>query len=205
MRKGAEQPGAQQYVPADRRLSSLQRAAGECRGCTLFEDATQTVFGQGKPEAPLMLVGEQPGDYEDQQGVPFVGPAGRLLTQALRDAEIDPALHEKPGRIEVVACRPWLIAEIESVRPQVVLCLGATAAQSLLGSAFRVTAHRGEWLRLPAPLHLEPEPMLMATIHPSALLRDRSDRRKENYDSFVEDLRLASTGPAAMFRENQPG
>ncbi len=171
----------------------------------MFEDATQTVFGQGKPEAPLMLVGEQPGDYEDQQGVPFVGPAGRLLTQALRDAEIDPALHEKPGRIEVVACRPWLIAEIESVRPQVVLCLGATAAQSLLGSAFRVTAHRGEWLRLPAPLHLEPEPMLMATIHPSALLRDRSDRRKENYDSFVEDLRLASTGPAAMFRENQPG
>jgi len=225
VRKGAEQPGAQQYLPADRRLSSLQRAAGECRGCTLFESATQTVFGEGKPEAPLMLVGEQPGDYEDQQGVPFVGPAGRLLTQALRDAEIDPSftyqtnavkhfkfkrvgkrrIHEKPGRIEVVACRPWLIAEIESVRPQVVLCLGATAAQSLLGSTFRVTTQRGEWLRLPAALQVEPEPMLMATIHPSALLRDRSDRRKENYDAFVEDLRLASTGPAAMFRENQPG
>lgn len=191
----------------------------------MFEDATQTVFGNGKPEAPLMLVGEQPGDYEDQQGLPFVGPAGRLLTQALHDAEIDPALtyqtnavkhfkfkrvgkrriHDKPGRLEVVACQPWLIAEIESLRPQVVLCLGATAAQSLLGSSFRVTAHRGEWLRLPAPLEVASDPMVMATIHPSALLRDRSERRKENYDSFVADLRAASAGLAAMFRENQPG
>ncbi len=191
----------------------------------MFEDATQTVFGNGKPEAPLMLVGEQPGDYEDQQGLPFVGPAGRLLTQALHDAEIDPALtyqtnavkhfkfkrvgkrriHDKPGRLEVVACQPWLIAEIESLQPQVVLCLGATAAQSLLGSSFRVTAHRGEWLRLPAPLEVASDPMVMATIHPSALLRDRSERRKENYDSFVADLRAASAGLAAMFRENQPG
>lgn len=188
----------------------------------MFEDATQTVFGNGKPEAPLMLVGEQPGDYEDQQGLPFVGPAGRLLTQALHDAEIDPALtyqtnavkhfkfkrvgkrriHDKPGRLEVVACQPWLIAEIESLQPQVVLCLGATAAQSLLGSSFRVTAHRGEWLRLPAPLEVASDPMVMATIHPSALLRDRSERRKENYDSFVADLRAASAGLAAMFREN---
>jgi uracil-DNA glycosylase family protein len=225
VRRGVDEPGAQQFVPADRRLSSLKRAASDCRGCALYEDATQTVFGQGKPQAPLMLVGEQPGDYEDQEGVPFVGPAGRLLNRALDDAGIDPALtyqtnavkhfkfkrvgkrriHEKPGRIEVVACQPWLIAEIESVQPQVVLCLGATAAQSLLGSAFRVTAHRGERLRLPAPLQVEPEPVLMATIHPSALLRDRSERREENYASFVDDLRGASTGLAAMFRENQPG
>lgn len=225
MPKGADQPGAQQYLPTDRALTSLKRAANDCRGCTLFEDATQTVFGNGKPEAPLMLVGEQPGDYEDQQGLPFVGPAGRLLNQALHDADIDPALtyqtnavkhfkfkrvgkrriHEKPGRIEVVACQPWLIAEIESVKPQVVLCLGATAAQSLLGTSFRVTAHRGEWLSMPAPLAVEPEPKLMATIHPSSLLRDRSERRQENYASFVDDLRTAATGSAAMFRENQLG
>ncbi len=107
--------------------------------------------------------------------------------------------------MEVVACQPWLIAEIESVQPQVVICLGATAAQSLLGGAFRVTAHRGEWLRLPAPLEMAWEPMLMATIHPSALLRGRSERRRENYESFVGDLRTASSGPAAMFRDNQPG
>lgn len=191
----------------------------------MFEHATQTVFGNGKPEAPLMLVGEQPGDHEDQQGLPFVGPAGRLLNKALQDAEIDPALtyqtnavkhfkfkrvgkrriHDKPGRIEVVACQPWLITEIESVKPQVVLCLGATAAQSLLGSAFRVTAHRGEWVRLPEPLAFEPEPMLMATIHPSALLRDRSEQRQENYATFVDDLRSAAAGIGAMFRENQLG
>lgn len=225
MPNGAEYPGAQQYLPADRRLSSLKRAARDCRGCALFEDATQIVFGNGKPEAPLMLVGEQPGDYEDQQGLPFVGPAGRLLTQALQDAQIDPALtyqtnavkhfkfkrvgkrriHEKPGRVEVVACQPWLIAEIASLKPQVVLCLGATAAQSLLGSSFRVTAHRGEWLRMSSPLEVEPGPKLMATVHPSALLRDRSERREENYASSVDDLRAAATGLAAMFRENQPG
>ena len=225
MLNGAEYPGAQQYLPADRRLSSLKRASSDCRGCALFEDATQTVFGNGKPDAPLMLVGEQPGDHEDQQGLPFVGPAGRLLTQALQDAEIDPALtyqtnavkhfkfkrvgkrriHEKPGRVEVVACQPWLIAEIESLQPRVVLCLGATAAQSLLGSSFRVTAHRGEWLPLSSPMEAEPEPKLMATVHPAALLRDRSERREENYASFVDDLRAAATGLAAMFRENKPG
>ncbi len=225
MPDGVDEPGAQRYLPADRRLSSLQRAASDCRGCALFEDATQTVFGHGKPEAPLMLVGEQPGDYEDQQGLPFVGPAGRLLTRALHEAEIDPALtyqtnavkhfkfrrvgkrriHEKPSRIEVVACQPWLIAEIESIKPRVILCLGATAAQSLLGGAFRVTAHRGERLRFPPTLAVESDPVLMATIHPSSLLRDRSDRRKENYDSFVDDLRAAREGIPAMFRKDQPG
>ena len=206
-------PGAQQYLPSDRGLSSLEQAASGCRGCTLYQDATQTVFGHGKAEAPLMLVGEQPGDREDQEGQPFVGPAGRLLMRALEDAEVDPTLtyqtnavkhfrfkrvgkrriHQKPGRMEVVACQPWLIAEIQALRPQVIVCLGATAAQSLLGNAFRVTAHRGERLQLPSTLHLdvEPEPLVMATVHPSALLRDRSDHRAENYDSFVADLRNA--------------
>jgi DNA polymerase len=216
--KGVESnkvPGAQHYLPEDRGLSSLEQAASSCHGCTLYQDATQTVFGLGKAQAPLMLVGEQPGDREDQEGQPFVGPAGRLLLRALGDADVDPALtyqtnavkhfkfnrvgkrriHQKPGRMEVVACQPWLIAEIQALRPQVIVCLGATAAQSLLGNAFRVTVHRGERLQLPATLDLEiePEPLVMATVHPSALLRDRSDRREENYDSFVADLRKAGS------------
>jgi uracil-DNA glycosylase family protein len=206
--------GAQDYLPRDRGLSSLAQAASSCRGCMLYQDATQTVFGHGKAEAPLMLVGEQPGDREDQEGQPFVGPAGRLLMRALEDADVDPTLtyqtnavkhfkfkrvgkrriHQKPGRMEVVACQPWLITEIQALRPQVIVCLGATAAQSLLGNAFRVTAHRGEQLKLPATLNLdiEPEPLVMATVHPSALLRDRSDRREENYELFVADLRSAA-------------
>ncbi|WP_253861613.1 UdgX family uracil-DNA binding protein [Mycobacterium asiaticum] len=217
----AEVPGAQQYLPEDRGLSSLKHAASDCRGCTLFEDATQTVFGNGKPEAPLMLVGEQPGDREDLQGLPFVGPAGGLLMRALEEAGIDPALtyqtnavkhfkfkqvgkrriHEKPGRIEVVACQPWLLAEIQSLQPQVILCLGATAAQSLLGNTFRVTAHRGETLRLPETLEfdLKPEPVVMATVHPSSLLRDRSDQRQQNFDRFVDDLRTAGAEVPGMF------
>jgi DNA polymerase len=161
-----------------------------------------------------MLVGEQPGDQEDRAGAPFVGPAGRLLARALEDADIDPALtyqtnavkhfkfsrkggkrriHQKPSRTEVVACRPWLIAEIEAVRPQVIVCLGATAAQSLLGADFRVSAQRGEAIQLPSilALQLDPEPVVMATVHPSAVLRDRSDRRDEAYQLFVDDLSRA--------------
>lgn len=225
MPRGVEESGAQHFLPRDRLLSSLKRAAADCRGCALFEEATQTVFGHGKPEAPLMLVGEQPGDQEDRQGLPFVGPAGRLLLHALEEAEIDPALtyqtnavkhfkftrvgkrriHEKPGRTEVVACRPWLIAEIDSVRPQVVLCLGATAAQSLLGAAFRITAHRGERIEKPLDIGFNPAPVLMATVHPSALLRDRSAQRKQNYAAFVDDLRTASAALPGMFRDNQHG
>ncbi|MCV7200229.1 UdgX family uracil-DNA binding protein [Mycobacterium angelicum] len=205
--------GAARYVPDDRQLSSLADAADTCRGCGLYKDATQTVFGHGKGAAPMMLVGEQPGDQEDQQGLPFVGPAGRLLQRALEEADIDVGLtyqtnavkhfkfsragkrriHQKPGRIEVVACQPWLIAEIEALRPKVIVCLGATAAQSLLGSTFRVTAHRGEHLQLPTALGIatEPEPLVTATVHPSALLRDRSEHRREHYQMFVDDLRSA--------------
>ncbi|MBW0019927.1 MAG: UdgX family uracil-DNA binding protein [Mycobacterium sp.] len=207
--------GATRYLPDDRELSSLKRAASGCRGCALYENATQTVFGHGDSAAPIMLVGEQPGDREDLEGLPFVGPAGRLLMRALGDAGIDPActyqtnavkhfkfnragkrrIHQKPGRTEVVACQPWLFAEIQSLRPQLIVCLGATAAQSLLGTAFRVTAHRGELLRLPATLaaEVDAKPLVTATLHPSAVLRDRSDRRDETYESFVDDLRSAQT------------
>lgn len=208
-------PGAARYLPDERGLDSLRSAAQCCRGCPLFADATQTVFGRGHPGAPIMLVGEQPGDQEDRAGEPFVGPAGRLLARALEDAGIDPAvtyetnavkhfkftrkggkrrIHQKPGRTEVVACRPWLIAEIEAVRPQVVVCLGATAAQSLLGADFRVSAQRGRELRLPASVvDVEPEPTVVATVHPSAVLRDRSDGREEAYRLFVDDLRSAAS------------
>lgn len=210
---------AARYVPEDRGLEALHAAADRCHGCPLYADATQTVFGHGHPGAPLMLVGEQPGDQEDRAGLPFVGPAGRLLARALDDAGIDPALtyqtnavkhfkftrkggkrriHQKPSRTEVVACRPWLIAEIEAVRPQVILCLGATAAQSLLGAAFRVSAQRGEVLGLPGTVEvdLEPEPVVVATVHPSSVLRDRSDSHDEAYKSFVDDLRSARAASA---------
>jgi uracil-DNA glycosylase family protein len=209
--------GAARYLPEERGVNALKSAAERCRGCSLFEDASQTVFGRGHSGAPIMLVGEQPGDQEDRAGEPFVGPAGRLLARALKDAGIDPAMtyetnavkhfkftrkggkrriHQKPNRTEVVACRPWLIAEIEAVRPQVVVCLGATAAQSLLGNAFRVSVQRGQELRLPASVdvRLTPEPIVVATVHPSAVLRDRSDRHDEAYESFVADLRSAGSG-----------
>ncbi len=209
-----KEPGAQRYLPAEHGLASLEAAAGCCQGCQLYQDASQTVFGHGPADARLMLVGEQPGDREDVEGLPFVGPAGRLLARALDDAEIDPQLtyqtnavkhfkftrkngkrriHQKPSRTEVVACQPWLLAEIEAVRPRVIVCLGATAAQSLLGASFRISAHRGEPLRLPADIgiQLQPEPVVVATLHPSAVLRDRSDQRDEAYRSLVDDLRSA--------------
>lgn len=207
-------PGADRYLPEERDLDALRDAAETCHGCSLFEDATQTVFGNGNSGAPIMLVGEQPGDQEDRAGEPFVGPAGRLLARALDDAGVDPALvyetnavkhfkftrkggkrriHQKPGRTEVVACRPWLIAEIEAVRPQVIVCLGATAAQSLLGNTFRVSTQRGQRLRLPASVDVDltPEPIVVATVHPSSVLRDRSDQHDQVYKSFVDDLRSA--------------
>jgi len=205
---------AARYLPDDHRLDSLKSAAERCRGCTLFQGATQTVFGHGPPGAPIMLVGEQPGDQEDRAGLPFVGPAGRLLARALDEADIDAGItyqtnavkhfkftlregkrriHQKPSRTEVVACRPWLIAEIAVVGPQVILCLGATAAQALLGPSFRVSTRRGEVIALPceSDLQFDPEPSVIATVHPSAVLRDRSDRHDDAYKLFVDDLRSA--------------
>ena len=206
-------PGAERFLPEDRSLDSLATAASCCRGCALYENASQTVFGYGSPNAPIMLVGEQPGDREDVEGLPFVGPAGRLLAHALGDAGIDPDLtyqtnavkhfkftskdgkrriHQKPSRTEVVACWPWLIAEIETLKPEVIVLLGASAAQSLLGTAFRVSAHRGELLHLSSQtqVQLDRQPLLTATVHPSAVLRDRTDR-DQAYNLFVDDLRSA--------------
>jgi uracil-DNA glycosylase family protein len=189
------------------KLDDLRAEAAHCRNCPLWEKATQTVFGEGSPGASLMLVGEQPGDKEDLAGRPFVGPAGRLLDEALADAKIDrdqayvtnavkhfkwrPAgkvrLHQKPSAGEVKACKPWLEAEMEVVQPKIVVCLGATAAQALLGSSFRVTKQRGEFVEWPY------EPMVTATVHPSSILRapDEAARQRE-YELFVRDLTKVS-------------
>jgi uracil-DNA glycosylase len=201
--------GAEEFLPADRDLNSLAQAASGCRGCGLYEHASQTVFGHGHPDASIMLIGEQPGDREDVEGLPFVGPAGRLLARALADADIDPELtyqtnavkhfkftrkggtrriHQKPSRSEVVACRPWLIAEIHALQPTTIVLLGATAAQALLGAAFRVSEHRGELLALPPEIEADPQPLLSATVHPSSVLRDRTDRDTA-YQLLVDDLK----------------
>jgi DNA polymerase len=203
--------GAAGFVPATHDLDELASAAQGCKGCDLYIDATQIVFGAGSSRADMMLVGEQPGDQEDKAGVPFVGPAGRLLDKALAAAGIDHdrlyvtnavkhfkftvaergkrRIHKKPSRIEVVACRPWLLAELEAVDPDVVVLLGATAAQSLMGSTFRLTAHRGEELRLPADLDMDPA--VVVSAHPSAVLRGPHEKREEAFDDLVSDLRFA--------------
>ncbi|KRE33097.1 uracil-DNA glycosylase [Mycobacterium sp. Soil538] len=207
---------AADYVPPSRDLGDLTAAARACRGCDLFENATQTVFGEGPADARLMLVGEQPGDREDVAGEPFVGPAGRLLDKALREAQIPrepvyvtnavkhfkfvPAergvrrIHKTPSRTEVVSCRPWLFAEMQAVTPEVVVLLGATAAKALLGNDFRLTAHRGEVLRLAADDAPEGvDPAVVVTLHPSAVLRGPADARDESFASLVADLRFAAT------------
>jgi DNA polymerase len=206
---------AADYVPSTRDLAELAAAAQGCRGCRLYEDASQAVFGDGPPAARLMLVGEQPGDREDLAGEPFVGPAGKLLDKALLQAGVERSpvyvtnavkhfkftpsergtrrIHKTPSRTEVVACRPWLFAELEAVDPAVVVLLGATAAKSLLGNDFRVTAHRGEVLRLPpdgAPPGVDPS--VVATIHPSAVLRGPADARAESLAALVADLKVAA-------------
>lgn len=206
---------AAEFVPPTRDLAELAAASQTCHGCALYENASQAVFGEGPPTARLMLIGEQPGDKEDLAGEPFVGPAGRLLDKALAQAGVQRApvyvtnavkhfkftpsergtrrIHKAPSRTEVVACRPWLFAELEAVEPEVVVLLGATAAKALLGNDFRVTAHRGEVLHLPpddAPTGLDPS--VVATIHPSAVLRGPSEAREENLAALVADLRAAA-------------
>jgi uracil-DNA glycosylase family protein len=194
---------AADYLPARRTLPAFRTAAQGCRGCELYRRGTQTVFGEGLPHARVMLVGEQPGHEEDLAGRPFVGPAGRLLDRALQAAGLardevyvtnavkhfkwEPRgkrrIHAKPSQSEIAACRPWLDAELEAIRPAVVVCLGATAAQALLGPRFRVTRQRGQWLSAPGA------PRVLATVHPSAILRapDDATRRRE-MDAFVADL-----------------
>ncbi|MBW3588238.1 MAG: UdgX family uracil-DNA binding protein [Actinobacteria bacterium] len=188
------------------RGASLDEVAESARGCTacdLYKNATQTVFGEGSARAEVMLVGEQPGDQEDVSGEPFVGPAGKLLDRALEEAGIDRRktyvtnvvkhfkwmpkgkrrIHKKPNREEITACRPWLEAEIALVKPRVVVCLGATAAQALLGASFRVTKDRGKFVEW------DLEPMVTATVHPSSILRADDQRRASEFAALVADLK----------------
>ena len=195
------------FVPATTSLRTLTAAAHECRGCDLYKAATQVVFGAGPKSARVMFVGEQPGDQEDRQGEPFVGPAGALLDKALADAGIPRSqvyvtnavkhfkweprgkrrIHKKPRASEIKACRPWLEAELRSVKPAVVVCLGATAAQSILGAQFKLMQQRGQVL--PSPLGAE----VVATIHPSAVLRaPDSEGRREAYEMLVQDLKVVA-------------
>jgi uracil-DNA glycosylase len=186
-------------------MKALVDAAKGCRGCELYRDATQTVFGEGAPGAEVMLVGEQPGDREDREGRPFVGPAGRLLDDALDEAGIDRAdvyltnvvkhfkfeprgkrrIHRKPDLAEQLACRPWLEAELDAVHPDVLVLLGATAAQALLGRDFRVTTQRGTWVEAPYA------PRVTATVHPSSILRAPDDTRAERA-LFIRDLAMVA-------------
>jgi uracil-DNA glycosylase len=203
-----EEPGdATPFLPERESLKALREAAADCRGCDLWRDATQTVFGEGPRRARVMIVGETPGDREDREGRPFVGPAGRELDKALAAAEIDRdavyvtnavkhfkfeergkrRIHQRPDARQVRACTPWLEAELRQVKPDALIVMGATAAKALLGNAFRVTQHRGELLDSPLA------PLVTATIHPSAILRAPGDEaRQAERRAFTEDIRMVA-------------
>ncbi len=198
------QTTAAPLVPTKPTIPKLQSSAADCKACDLWKLGTQTVFGEGSSNARVMLVGEQPGDQEDIQGRPFVGPAGRILDKALEEAGINRnevyvtnavkhfkweprgkrRIHKKPNSMEITACKPWIEAEIQVVRPDVIVCLGATAAQALLGREFKVSTQRGMWVDSPLA------PFVMATVHPSSLLRapDDETRRRETA-RFIADLK----------------
>ena len=206
MATGTEEYAHPAQPPDTSSLVALRDAARECKACHLYKRATQTVFGEGPKDAAIMLVGEQPGDYEDQEGNPFVGPAGKIMDQALEEAGIDRKevyvtnavkhfkweprgkrrIHQKPNSREIAACRPWLEAELRLVKPKLLVCLGATAAQTVFGPSFRVTRERGK------VLSSKLAPRTLATVHPSSLLRqpDEESRQRE-YKRFVVDLRVA--------------
>ncbi|HEY2350976.1 MAG TPA: UdgX family uracil-DNA binding protein [Candidatus Acidoferrum sp.] len=204
MPKRATSPSQLDLIPNKASLEELREAAKSCKNCDLWKLGTQTVFGEGSPHSKLMLVGEQPGDQEDIAGKPFVGPAGKLLDSALVEAGIDRRkvyvtnavkhfkweprgkrrIHKKPSSAEIAACRPWLDAEIAAIKPKVIVCLGATAAQALLGKDFRVTRHRGEFVSSPLAPHVA------ATVHPSSILRaPDEDTRHEEMARFIADLK----------------
>jgi DNA polymerase len=208
---GEETSGAAALIPERPTLKSLREAAAGCTACPLHETATQTVFGEGLKRARLMLIGEQPGDREDRDGHPFVGPAGQLLDRALEAAGIDRAtvyvtnavkhfkfeprgkrrIHKKPNAEEIRACNPWLEAELEAVTPKVVVCLGATAAQAVIGRTFKVTQHRGEFVDTPL------DPLVTATVHPSSILRSPDDAtRAAETDSLIHDLKVVAAALA---------
>ena len=197
-------PTAAEFIPSKPTLPRLREAAAGCRGCDLYEGATQTVFGEGLKKAKVMFVGEQPGDREDIEGKPFVGPAGRMFDKALVEAGIDRSevyvtnvvkhfkytmrgkrrIHQRPDAEQIAACRPWLEAELGQVRPQVLVCLGATAAKALLGPRFKVTQQRGAFVES------ELAPLATGTVHPSSILRAPDDEaRRRAYRDFVEDMR----------------
>jgi uracil-DNA glycosylase len=193
-------------VPEQPSLPKLREAAAGCTACDLHKTGTQTVFGEGARSAEAMFVGEQPGDHEDKAGKPFVGPAGRLFDEALVDAGIDRTevyvtnvvkhfkwvgrgkrrIHQKPNWQEIAACRPWLEAELAVVEPRVLVCLGATAAQALLGRQFRVTKERGR------PVGSDLAEHVLATVHPSAILRSDPETREREYAAFVDDLKAVA-------------
>ena len=195
---------ADELIPEDASLPAVAEASKECKACRLWERGTQTVFGEGSEGAELLMVGEQPGDKEDLEGRPFVGPAGKLLDRALEEAGIDRSkvyitnvvkhfkwtpkgkkrIHKKPAADEIAACGPWLGAEVQLVKPKVVVCLGATAAQALIGRTFRVTQSRGQFL--PSEL----APTITATVHPSSILRAPDEESRDmEMKLFIEDLR----------------
>ncbi|HEY4762924.1 MAG TPA: UdgX family uracil-DNA binding protein [Candidatus Acidoferrales bacterium] len=191
-------------IPRSGSLQALRNASRNCKACDLWRNATQTVFGEGPRGAKIMMIGEQPGNQEDLEGKPFVGPAGKLLDEALLAAGVDRAqiyltnavkhfkweprgkrrIHKKPSAKEMDACRPWIEAEIAALQPRIIVCLGATAAQSLLGRDFRVTQHRGEFLDSALA------PMVMATVHPSSILRAPDEQtRHDEMQRFIADLK----------------
>lgn len=199
-------PTPSSLVTSKRSLVELRRAARDCRACELWKTATQTVFGEGPSTAAIMFVGEQPGDLEDRTGHPFVGPAGKLFDRALVAAGIERSevyvtnvvkhfkwslaergkrrIHKKPRASEIEACRPWLEAELQAVKPKILVCLGASAAQALLGKDFRVSRDRGK------PVDSPLAPLVIATVHPSSVLRAQDDKsRRLQLESFIEDLR----------------
>jgi uracil-DNA glycosylase len=204
MTRDKPETSAADFFPKRKSLKAFRNAAAECKGCDLWERGTQTVFGEGARRAEVLFVGEQPGNEEDLSGKPFVGPAGRLLDEALVAAGIDRAhtyvtnvvkhfkweprgkrrIHKKPNAGEIAACRPWLEAEISLVKPKVVVCLGATAAQALLGTQFKVTKQRGKFIKSTLA------PYIIATVHPSSILRAPDDEtRHDEKRKFIDDLK----------------
>ncbi|HEU4488240.1 MAG TPA: UdgX family uracil-DNA binding protein [Actinomycetota bacterium] len=206
MSRSTDHVDVRELIPAEPDLEQLRDVAQGCTGCDLYQRGTQTVFGEGARKADVMLVGEQPGDQEDRKGRPFVGPAGRVLDDALEQAGIDRRrayvtnvvkhfkweargkrrIHKKPNASEIMACRPWLDAEIEVVRPRALVCLGATAAQALLGKDFRVSRSRGE------SVESKLAPFVMATVHPSSILRGPEEERARAFEEFVSDLSVVA-------------
>jgi DNA polymerase len=199
---------AEEFIPARPRLKTLRESAAHCTACDLYKRGTQTVFGEGSEKARVILVGEQPGDKEDLMGRPFVGPAGKLLDRALEIAGIEREetyvtnivkhfkweprgkrrIHKKPNALEIAACRPWFEAEVYVTKPDVVICLGATAAQAIIGKNFKVTQRRGELM-----FDLAIAPAVMATVHPSSILRAPDEEaRREEMTLFVADLKVAA-------------